>query len=194
MGYTALMPRTFLAMDLDDSTRRRLARLAESLHLPGSTRLVRPGNLHITAVFLGEISDAQLATACAITGEVLTGHAPLQLQLTGLQARPARGAVRMVWAALDDPADRAGLLVGQLSQRLAEAGLGGDDRPWTPHVTLARIRRITRPGSSRLRRRVEQVSAGLDGGVDVETLSVYTSELTRNGPIYTPAVRVALSG
>ncbi|HJT59363.1 MAG TPA: 2'-5' RNA ligase family protein, partial [Ktedonobacteraceae bacterium] len=63
------MTRTFIALELDESLRRFLGNMIDRLarQLPG-VRWVDPAGIHLTLAFLGELSDAQLATAEQASG------------------------------------------------------------------------------------------------------------------------------
>lgn len=93
-----------------------------------------PEQWHLTVVFLGEVPDESLPTVIAAGNDALSDAAALTLQMRG----GGRFGDRVLWAGL-----AAGGLValsGRLRDRLRAAGIGFDDKPFRPHLTLARAR------------------------------------------------------
>jgi 2'-5' RNA ligase len=100
---------------------------------PGrSLRLTKPDTWHVTLAFLGEVPDDR---AEAASGALLA--APLNIRIAG-GGRFGRGKFTTVWAGMDG--DVAGLreLAGDTRTALKRAKVPFDDKPFRPHVTLAR--------------------------------------------------------
>ncbi len=179
--------RTFIAIDLSEALRERLGQLpgqlAERLSL-SSLRWVPPERLHLTLRFLGDVDDAGLGAICrAVETTAATGE-PFEMFLRPPQQLPRRMTDRMLLAEVYDPTDRLASLASRLDETLAAAGFAPEGRAFRPHVTLAR----TKARRGRVPRRATDALAELDlGQCDVDRMTVYTSELTRQGPIYTPA-------
>jgi RNA 2',3'-cyclic 3'-phosphodiesterase len=133
------MSRLFFALWPDDGTRTALAEAAARLEIRDG-RAVRPENLHLTLHFLGEV-DA------AVEGELRrrgkrSKVAPFELEIAA--SGWWRGA-RVAWLApLATPGELADLVV-ELASSLRSIGLETEDRPYRPHVTVARkVRRTPR--------------------------------------------------
>ena len=126
--------RMFVAIDLPEAIRRRLARLVADV--PKGVRPVRPEQLHLTLHFLGDVADgprAQLAAA-------LTAVCPpaFTIDLGGPGRFPSRGRPTVAWMGVAENEQLASLhaAVGEV---IAACGLPVEQRPFTPHVTLARL-------------------------------------------------------
>lgn len=136
------MTRTFIALDLSEAARealrRELRRLAQALP---NVRLVDQASLHLTLAFLGELDDDALAAVIQITSDVARPSAPFDLTLTGLGVFGPPSAPRVIWAGVGG--ETRPLLA--LQQRLADAleahGFPREARPFSPHLTLARLKR-----------------------------------------------------
>lgn len=113
--------RLFVALDLPDPVRAALHEWAGSLRDP-SLRLIAPENLHVTLLFLGEAEPVPLPRP---------GAAP-QLVV----ARPRR-TPRFLAVSLEDPTGRLGALQQAV---VAAARREPEERPFWPHVTVARPR------------------------------------------------------
>jgi 2'-5' RNA ligase len=109
-------------------------------HAPAGWRAVPAANLHVTLVFLGATAADELSAVGAALREALADVAAVELGL-----RPARrfGGVLALPLADADGGVPAPLAAAQ--GRLAAALDRAEDRPWTPHVTVARPARRGRP-------------------------------------------------
>ncbi|MFP3937787.1 MAG: RNA 2',3'-cyclic phosphodiesterase [Phycisphaerae bacterium] len=177
--------RTFLAVDIDEETRRRLAGLPERVDdHDAKVRWVEPRNLHITLNFLGDVSGDTLADICELAGVCAAEVERFEFRVQGVQPVPPDGRkLRMFWAGVDEPSGRLIELQGKLSDAMSELGLRREDRAYRPHVTLARVKSTKNP--DRLRSAVAGLGEEDFGAVLCENITVYTSELGPNGPVYT---------
>mgnify|MGYP000512653491 CR=1 FL=1 len=128
------MPRVFIAVDLPQPVRDRLAMLRGGI--PGA-RWVPPENYHLTLKFLGEIDHGAIEDVIAALADLVmpgfavaidgVGHFGTERKPSVLFARVARSDLLQ---RLHDKVDRA----------TVAAGLPPDDRKFAPHVTLAYLR------------------------------------------------------
>lgn len=95
--------------------------------------LVRPGNLHLTLVFMGSMTAQQRVCAEGVA-DTITGQAfELRLELIGYWPRP-----QVVWLAPQKVPEPLRVLIRQLNRGLAACGYRFETRPFRAHVTLAR--------------------------------------------------------
>jgi 2'-5' RNA ligase len=93
--------RVFLALELPEEERRRLAEYLRSREWSGlGMKLVRPENLHVTLKFLGEAADARVKEVCDAQQGVSL-DAPITLRMEGVTFFPPRGPIRVVAARLE---------------------------------------------------------------------------------------------
>jgi 2'-5' RNA ligase len=190
------MIRLFLAVDPDDEARRAIAaeqnRVLSSLDDDDRIRRVRPGQLHVTLVFLGDV-DAARATAATDACSRPVDARPFDLVFAGLGVFPPRGAPKALWIGVDAGADDVTALQRGLAARLAGLGFAGEAGAFRPHLTLGRWRR------SRLsdRARVEELAAPAPvARCRVDRVTLYRSELPsaqHAGPVYTALAHANLS-
>jgi 2'-5' RNA ligase len=177
--------RLFLAVDPDEAARARLEALRADLEraageAAAALRWVTASVAHITLHFLGEVESAA-ADRLVSALEVAVPAAPFEVALGAPEVFPASGPPRVVWL----PAERGGAelaaLHGVLGGRLREAGLVVEQRPFTPHLTLARVRdqRRARPLAARFR---DLHPAPIHWRVDRATL--FQSDLSGRSPQY----------
>ena len=167
--------RVFVAVDvIDGHARERLASFQRGMD--GAGKAVEPHNLHFTLQFLGEISKGAADAAADALQSVKFGAFDVQLRGAGTFGRPPR----VVWAGTDPDGGRK---LARLADAVGEA-LGGDRKPFKPHLTVLRVKRG---------RRVD-VSGYADrawGTQRVNAIKLKRSVLARTGPTYTDIAEVA---
>ncbi len=136
--------RLFLAVSPDPSARAQIERvhamLARSLaDAAAALRWVNSSVAHLTVHFLGEIDPALVAALIsALDGSVPVG--PFDLSLSGLEASPRSGPPRVVWIPVATGAEPLAAVHRTLAERITSVGIALEARPFTPHLTIARVR------------------------------------------------------
>lgn len=124
--------RLFIAITLPPVIKRQLADYARALGaLDPRARLTREENFHLTLAFLGEALDAP--DACAAMDAVSVQPFKLYSDKPGCFKRGGD----IFWLGLKSSAELTALQAA-LSAALQEQGFRGDNRPFAPHITLAR--------------------------------------------------------
>ena len=95
---------------------------------------------HVTLKFIGWVEDRKLDAITEVTSAVAAAHPAADMALTGLGAFPSSKRVRVLWAGIDDPKGLGAALAHELSARPRALGVEREDRAFTPHLTLARLR------------------------------------------------------
>lgn len=193
--------RAFVAVPVEDPVVRRRLAGARSLvpPLPG-LRWIPESQLHFTLKFLGEIEEERVAAAKAATSAAVgaaravtngTGpDAPFRVGLEGLGAFPPRGPSRVLWAGCGEGADALSALASAVEEAFTAAGFAREDRPFSPHLTLARVR--DPDAGRRLARVLATVAPEPFGVVSVSSLVLFRSELTLRGAEHSELLRVAI--
>jgi len=120
--------------------RERIAHVATGAQV----RWVMPTNLHITIWFLGNVREPRVEALVASLKEPLNARS-FTLRVAGAGAFPQSGAPPAIWLGL--VAGREGLLAvhDQLLSRLLPLGFEPEKRPYSPHLTIARIKDVRPP-------------------------------------------------
>ena len=101
----------------------------------GEAKWVEKAKLHVTLQFLG---DAERDDAVRVAREVAARNAPFAMTLGGVG-----DFGHVLWIGVIDPAPLT-VLADDLGQELRKAGFTLDDRPYHPHLTIARVKRAPR--------------------------------------------------
>jgi 2'-5' RNA ligase len=100
----------------------------------------RPEGLHITLKFIGEVEAARVEALARAAGAAAEGFKPFPLSIEESGTFPPRGAARVLWLGVKDPAGQLSRLQSRLEQECAAAGFPSEERAFKPHLTLARLR------------------------------------------------------
>jgi RNA 2',3'-cyclic 3'-phosphodiesterase len=183
----APMPtRTFIAVELPNGARAALqahiARLSRALP---RLRFQPLDSLHLTLAFLGELDDEQLAAATQATVSAAPTASRFALTVAGLGIFGPPYAPRVLWCGVGGDVAALLRLQAALADRLEAAGFPREERPFAPHLTLARFKQ---PLDSAALQRLTGILATpsvAETPFAVESLSVMKSELLRPAARYT---------
>ena len=189
--------RLFIGVELDDAVRGAAADAALELkarldtRAPGFTaRWIDRANLHITLWFIGEVADervAEISDALRRPFDV----APFSLSLMGCGAFPPSGAPRVLWIGTTKGSEAMRELYDRIEHRLVPLGLTVERRPYTPHLTIARVKDPGRASGRVIRDAIAVVPASC-GESAVTAVTLFRSRLSPRGAAYEPLLRVPL--
>ncbi|RME81264.1 MAG: RNA 2',3'-cyclic phosphodiesterase [Caldilineae bacterium] len=159
-------------------------------------RWVRPEGIHLTLKFLGETDAGRVQEIVKALEKDVAASRPFELPVGGLGCFPNIRNPNVLWVGVADEEQRLRKLAAEVDRTLVGLGWPPERRPFSGHLTLARVRKQ----AGRKERRIlgEQISA-LSGAEKLGVLPVYSvhlmrSQLHRDGAIYTALAEVALTG
>jgi 2'-5' RNA ligase len=189
--------RLFMGIELDDAVTAAAADAALVLKsrlgsvAPGFTaRWIDRANLHITLWFVGEVVDDRRA---AITEAIRSPFdvAPFRLDLRGAGGFPPSGAPRVLWIGTTTGTEPMRELYRRIEKRLVPLGFAAERRPYTPHLTIARVKDPGRASGRDIRQAMAAVPA-VCGETAVRAVTLFRSRLSPRGATYEPLLRVPL--
>ena len=185
--------RLFVAADLPQDARDAVAeaqkRLASALAgAAGLLRWVRAEHAHLTLVFLGEVEEARAPAVVDAVGRDVDAAA-FDIALETIGVFPPRGAPRVLWIGVGAGASQVIDLQRELARRIGALGIPLEDRPFHPHLTLARWRDARSPDRDRALR---SAPPGIVATARVDGATLYRSRLSPSGPSYTALARAGL--
>jgi 2'-5' RNA ligase len=181
--------RIFCAIELTPEVRARVAEHIAALRAAAPRVRAswdRAEKLHITLKFLGEIEQGRVEALSRAAARAATSAPGFDLAIEGAGAFPPRGLARVLWLGVADPSGGLARLQSALEDECATAGFAREERPFHPHLTIARLR--SPEGARRLAETHRQ--AGFKAaGFTVEELTVVRSELGPGGSRYSGVSR-----
>jgi len=179
--------RVFIAIDIDEKIRAALSGLQQQLQSgtdikKGDVKWVKPEAVHVTLKFLGELKDAKIVEICNIVKNVAAEHKSFELYIESVGHFGGRSA-RVLWVGTGQGNDNLCRLAKTLEQRFALAGWPEETREFTGHLTLCRIKNSK--AGVKLAQASEDYKDFKLGVVFADSISVYQSQLTPSGPVYT---------
>ncbi len=183
--------RTFVAVDISSELRAACqALLAEVRELPGQVRWVRPESLHITLKFLGNIPAEQIPAIEQALSAAVNQLPVFTLQSNTLGGFPSLERPRVIWLGISgDGLATLQTLQQQVEQALVPLGFEPESRPFTPHLTLGRVK-----APFNLRQIVQTLQQHQFAPIafTVREVLLMRSQLHRDGARYTPLARFPL--
>jgi 2'-5' RNA ligase len=187
------MTRVFIALELNESLQRFLGEIitGAARELPG-LRWANPAGIHLTLAFLGEIDDELLALAEVGARAAAAQVRPFSYRLSGLGVFGSTQQPRVVWMGVEEPTGRMSRLHSLLARELVRRSFEVDTRPFSPHLTLARVKHAFSPAEERHLQRLLASTPASPESYRVGVLHVMKSELLRGGAKYTPLAEIPL--
>jgi 2'-5' RNA ligase len=179
--------RVFIAVDINDQIRKAIGDLQRQLQgrvksSGKSVRWVRPDIMHLTLKFLGEVKDDQITEVCKVVEEISGRHRDFELDVEAVGCFGGKSA-RVVWVGTGAGSEQLIRLAEDIDNELGEIGFAKETRRFTGHLTLCRIKNV-RDGYE-LAGAVDGLGPFSAGTTSIDAVTVYQSELTRAGPVYT---------
>ena len=177
------MVRTFIAIDLTPEVRERMQGL-QGILAGSRARLtiVKPDAIHITLKFLGEIDEKTCERVIKALSAIRFG--PFEIALGGVTGNPP-SFPRVIWSGVRDEG-ACGRIFALVEEALLPLGIPKEKRAYTPHATLARVKRF----DPSLLPALKDLASEEFGSCPVRCIELKKSTLTPAGPVYEDIMEV----
>ena len=132
--------RTFVAIFPPQRVRQALFRAAYDLPAGKDFRLISPEKLHVTLKFLGDVVEDTLGQVKQALEPLSERHEPFEVGTSGFGAFPSERKARILWAGVGEGSESLRAVAQSVEDLLQPAGFAREQRPYVPHLTLARAR------------------------------------------------------
>jgi RNA 2',3'-cyclic 3'-phosphodiesterase len=179
--------RSFVAIEIPLEIQKNIYKETTSLRteLGGLVRWVTTENVHLTLKFLGDVSPSNVEFLIQMLRKEAANVNGFTIHLTGLGSFPSLKRPRVIYIGIHAP---AGLEALQRSIEAASRRLGyaSEERPFSPHLTLGRVRqKISAVEQQKIRHCIESTQVDVPGTARVDSVHLYKSELKPTGSVYT---------
>ncbi len=181
--------RSFIAVDTSEQVKYELSRLLSELKakIVLNVKWVKPEQMHLTLAFLGEVSPDFLEKTKAQLNGVAYGFRQFKCQLKGLGAFPSSQRARVIWAGVAYGAEELRKVQSAVVRGLTGIGYKPEKRPFSPHLTLGRLKAVASLASLNETDFISSVW-------QIRELILFKSELYPDGPVYTALGKFDFNG
>ena len=137
--------RSFLAFELPPEIKKTLFNIYRSIRNTAlNVRYVKPDNIHLTMIFMGNIPMGLIEPIGEATEKVCQAYGPFAIKLKGIGVFSSRRNPRVLWVGVDGDPDRMSNFRDTLQRCLKPFGIRQEKRRFKPHLTLGRFRKGAR--------------------------------------------------
>jgi len=183
--------RSFIAIEVPDEVRKEMTRVQEQLRKTKvDASWTRPEGMHLTLKFLGEVPEVKIPEIVNGLQTAVAGFGQFRLEVKGVGTFPNPQNARVVWIGLSGDIGTLTRLQGAVEDAMARIGFAREERKFTAHITLGRIKNI-RSRDQWLAVLAEIKDRSLPG-FDAAAVRLMKSELKPAGAVYTEIGNVEL--
>jgi 2'-5' RNA ligase len=196
--------RAFIAVELDDALRKEIAGFQQTLRTTldraaDGARIawVRPASLHLTLKFMGDVDESIVQPLHQSIVSAASAWRPIEVAMVRLGGFPRLQEPRNLWLGPDerweesDDARRLQVIARAIDERVAAHGIDRERRPFSPHLTLGRVKAGERAIGRVLASELAVTKIDLRP-LAVSTVTLMKSQLDSKGAIHTPLWTVQL--
>jgi len=175
--------RAFIAIEVEETILERLRAVQQHLRTAGAqVTWVREEGMHLTLKFLGDIEDDHLPEITRLLQCATSTVTPFPFSVAHIGGFPTIAHPRVLWAGISDGAGTLCALADAVAKQLASCGFPREDRSFTPHITLGRVKSLT---DNHLPELLRAHAEDIYGEMSVSEIHLMRSELSPAGARYT---------
>jgi RNA 2',3'-cyclic 3'-phosphodiesterase len=189
--------RLFIAVPLPPEAVADCAALIDrvrSAPLGGVPRWVHVPNLHLTVRFLGATPAGRVEAVATAVDLALAGIGPFEVELAGAGAFPDARRPRTLWLGIRRGADDLGAMARALDGALAPLGWPPEDRPYRPHLTVARLDAAPRADGVAIARALDEAALGWHTAFRAREAVLFRSHMGGGAPRHERLLEHELAG
>ncbi len=182
--------RTFIAVELTEEFKKRIEEVQTPLKKIGAdVSWVKPGNVHATLKFLGEVPEDKIEKVFEGTEKALEGIRGFKLSLKDLGCFPSMKRPRVVWIGVEKGREELSVMAKRIEQEMDNIGYPKENREFSPHLTIGRVK--SPKNIERLAEQIKLTDFQTDD-IEIKEVVVMRSQLNPAGAIYTPLKKIPL--
>lgn len=147
---------------------------------------VPPDNVHLTLKFLGDSPDERIGPIISRLRLALADRAAFLCETTSFGAFPGEKRARILWLGIEDTSELR-QIYNDIESALSELGFDFDQRPFRPHLTLARLKRPTPVDIGLIDSKINSKQP-----ISVEAVTLFASRLSSAGAVYELQAKIDL--
>ena len=171
--------RTFISIELPKNIRKEIFKTFESLKNSGIAfgNFVKKENIHLTLKFLGNLSEEKIREVESKLSEI--NFSDFSVSVGKIGFFPSEKYIRIIW--VDLVSNEIRKLKKVIDDKLHEIGVNHDDREFSSHITVARVKKIK--DKQEFFRKIKELKLK-KMNFDIGGFFLNKSELRKDGPVY----------
>jgi len=180
--------RSFVSIDLEDQqVLSRIVSIMSSLQaLGGDLKPVEGENIHLTLKFLGNVSTPRLAEVQSSLKQLT--FPSFSAEIKGAGAFPNLKHMNVIWVGVNEGWSQVEQIYEQVEKLLYTLGFKRENRPFSPHITIARVRSIRK--RDEIANFLQHLSDESFGTITVDKVQLKQSILSSSGPKYSTLLEI----
>jgi len=179
--------RAFIAVEIPHEIQQAIYKATSSFRQSTGSliRWVTPENMHLTLIFLGDVSPTNVDILTRILRAEADSARCFDLRVGGIGSFPSLKRPRVLYIGIQAPAGLEALHRGveSASRRL---GYESEERAFSPHLTIGRVRQDASPSDQqKIRQALENIHIDSLGTARVDSVHLFKSDLKPSGSVYT---------
>ena len=190
MNRNDRMKRIFIALKVEAGD--TLLKIISSLKSGLSKDIIKwtsPVNIHITLAFIGDTGEKMVNDIGSMLKEKCKGSGKFELMIKGCGVFRSLSDPRIIWFGIV-PSEGLMNLNDSVMNGLRGLNIKMEDRPFNPHLTIGRIKRLE--DKETLHSLINKFQNSEIQTVPVKEVILYESILLQTGPVYKPLLRCSL--
>ena len=184
--------RSFIAVELSTEIAEGVRGIQKGLReRTGGVSWVRPEGIHLTLKFLGDVDPGRIEGIAGKAEACVKGRGPFFIGIRGCGGFPNPRNPRVIWIGVEDPAGFLKEIQARLEQGMEEMDFTREERAYTPHLTIGRLR--SGKGKGDVSQALEAMKGCDLGSMEVREICLFRSQLKPTGAEYTKLKVISLS-
>lgn len=187
-----MLLRCFIAIEIPETIKKSVADIIDNLKKSGSdVKWVPEENIHITLQFLGETEESLIPDIKGALYKILAPYSSFYIKIADVGCFPSGKRPRVIWVGMEGPQALIDLYK-DISSEMVKFGYQKEERGFTPHVTIGRVKSNRNMGE--LLRRLEEFKVTDFPGFEVQNIKLVKSELKPSGAKYYSLAEIPFGG
>jgi 2'-5' RNA ligase len=184
--------RCFIAVTLPAPLKQSVGKMMKSLRETGAdVRWVPEENLHLTLKFLGATGEEQMEGITGALRKKISPHPPFYITIGGVGCFPGGRHPRVIWVGIQEYGPLEDIYRA-VEDVMTQFGYPPEDRPFSPHLTIGRVRSGKRLAEAL--KRLDEFRAVVFDEFEVKGVTLMKSELKPGGAEYSSLAEIPLEG
>ncbi|MDA8242082.1 MAG: RNA 2',3'-cyclic phosphodiesterase [Nitrospiraceae bacterium] len=184
--------RCFIAVALPAAVKQSVGKMIRGLSETGAdVKWVPEQNLHLTLKFLGATGEEKIEEMSGALRKKLSPYRPFYITIGGVGSFPGGRHPRVIWVGMQDYAPLEDIY-REVEGVMTQLGYPQEDRPFSPHLTIGRVRSGKR--LMEVLKRLDELRAVSFDEFEVKGVTLMKSELKPGGAEYSSLAEIPLEG